>query len=40
MVTSVNNLGYLTFNQLGGWFDQILLGQRIQVMGSKGWSEG
>ena len=40
MVTSVNSIGYLTFNQLGGWFDQVLLGQRIQVMGSKGMVRG
>jgi len=40
MVTSVNPLGYLTFNPLGGWFDQVLLGQRIQVMGRNGMVRG
>jgi putative aminopeptidase FrvX len=40
MVSSVNPLGYLTFNQLGGWFDQVLLGQRVQVMGGKGMVRG
>ena len=40
LVTSVNPLGYLTFNPLGGWFDQVLLGQRVQVMGSKGMVRG
>src|SRR5512137_1538548 len=40
MVSSINPLGYLTFNQLGGWFDQVLLGQRVQVMGSKGMVRG
>ncbi len=36
IVSSVNKLGYLTFNPLGGWFDQVLLGQRVKIRTSKG----
>lgn len=36
IITSINSLGYLTFHQLGGWFDQTLLGQRVTVMTKKG----
>ncbi|MEM0448641.1 MAG: M42 family metallopeptidase [Methanomassiliicoccales archaeon] len=32
IITSINQQGYLTFNQLGGWFDQVLLGQRVSIM--------
>ena len=28
--------GFLTFNPLGGWYDQVLLGQRVTVRTSKG----
>ena len=28
--------GFLTFNTLGGWWDQVLLGQRVVVRTSKG----
>ena len=28
--------GFLTFGPLGGWFDQVLLGQRVVVRGSRG----
>lgn len=28
--------GFLTFNQLGGWFDQVLLGQRVRIRSRKG----
>jgi len=38
IVSSVTEEGYLTFNQLGGWFDQVLLGQRVVIRGSKGMS--
>jgi endoglucanase len=31
IVSSVNKNGFLTFNPLGGWFDQVLLGQRVKV---------
>lgn len=36
IVSSVNKAGFLTFNPLGGWFDQVLLGQRVKVRTSKG----
>lgn len=36
IVSSINKLGYLTFNPLGGWFDQVLLGQRVKVRTSRG----
>jgi putative aminopeptidase FrvX len=36
IVTGIESHGYLTFNQLGGWFDQVLLGQRVSVMSIKG----
>jgi putative aminopeptidase FrvX len=36
IITGINNLGYLAFRQLGGWFDQVLLGQRVKVMSRKG----
>jgi putative aminopeptidase FrvX len=36
VITSINSLGYLTFSQLGYWFDQTQLAQRVYVMGKKG----
>lgn len=36
IVSSVNKNGFLTFNPLGGWFDQVLLGQRVKVRTVKG----
>ncbi|HDI75159.1 MAG TPA: M42 family peptidase [Thermoprotei archaeon] len=36
IVTSITKEGYITFHPLGGWFDQVLLGQRVVIMGSKG----
>jgi len=36
VVSGVNALGFLTFNPLGGWFDQVLLGQRVKVRTVKG----
>ncbi len=36
IVSSVSKEGFLTFNQLGGWWDQVLLGQRVVVRGSNG----
>lgn len=36
IVSGINAQGYLTFNTIGGWFDQVLLGQRVQVRTSKG----
>ena len=40
IVSSVNKLGYLTFNPLGDWFDQVLLGQRVRIRTSKGMISG
>ena len=40
IVSSINKLGYLTFNPLGGWFDQVLLGQRVKVRTTKGMLSG
>ncbi|NLX47351.1 MAG: M42 family metallopeptidase [Euryarchaeota archaeon] len=31
IITGVNPQGYLAFSQLGGWHDQVLLGQRVLV---------
>ncbi|MCX6651030.1 MAG: M42 family metallopeptidase [Methanomassiliicoccales archaeon] len=36
IITGVNPQGYLSFSQLGGWFDQVLLGQRLLVHTNKG----
>ncbi len=36
IVSSINKLGFITFNPLGGWFDQVLLGQRVLVRTEKG----
>ena len=36
VISGVNQLGFLTFNPLGGWFDQVLLGQRVKVRTTKG----
>ena len=36
IISSVTDEGYLTFNQLGGWFDQVLLGHRVVIRGNKG----
>jgi putative aminopeptidase FrvX len=36
IISSVDESGYLTFNPLGDWFDQVLLGQRVRVRTSKG----
>ncbi|MDD1772746.1 MAG: M42 family metallopeptidase [Methanomassiliicoccales archaeon] len=36
IITGINPLGYLSFNQLGGWFDQVLLGHRVLVHTAKG----
>lgn len=40
IVSSINKLGFLTFNPLGGWFDQVLLGQRVKVRTNKGFIPG
>ncbi len=31
IVSNVNKNGFLSFNPLGGWFDQVLLGQRVWI---------
>lgn len=36
IVSSINKQGFITFNPLGGWFDQTLLGQRVNIRTSKG----
>ena len=36
IVSSITDDGYLTFNQLGGWWDQVLLAQKVVVRGKKG----
>jgi endoglucanase len=36
IISGVNGHGFLTFNTIGGWFDQVLLGQRVLIRGSRG----
>ncbi|WP_283246000.1 M42 family metallopeptidase [Bacillus suaedae] len=36
MVTSVDDKGLIRFQTLGGWWSQVLLAQRVQVMTNKG----
>ena len=36
LISSISPDGYLTFYPLGGWFDQVLLGQRVNIMTKKG----
>ena len=36
IVSSINKQGFLTFNPLGWWFDQVLLSQRVIVRTEKG----
>jgi len=36
VVSAVHEKGFLSFNPLGGWFDQVLLGQRVRVRTSRG----
>ena len=40
IITGINEKGFLTFHTLGGWFDQVLLGQRVIVRTKKGDREG
>lgn len=40
MVTRVDKNGFLKFNPLGGWWDQVLLSQRVVVLGKKGPVDG
>ena len=36
VVSGINGHGFLTFNTIGGWFDQVLLGQRVKIRGTRG----
>jgi endoglucanase len=36
IISSITEGGYLTFNQLGGWWDQVLLAQKVVVRGKNG----
>jgi len=36
VISSINEKGFLTFNPIGGWFDQVLLGQRVVIRTKKG----
>jgi putative aminopeptidase FrvX len=36
IVSTVTKEGYLTFNPLGGWWDQVLLGQRVTIRTNRG----
>jgi endoglucanase len=40
IVSSISKEGYLTFNTLGGWWSQVLLGQRVVMRTSKGMVHG
>lgn len=40
LITGINDKGYLTFTSLGGWFDQVLLCQRVIVRTRQGDREG
>jgi len=40
MVSNITKQGFITFNPLGGWFDQTLLGQRVRIRTSQGDVDG
>jgi len=40
VIAGISEDGYLTFDTLGGWFTQVLLGQRIKIRTEKGEIEG
>jgi putative aminopeptidase FrvX len=40
VISGINEKGYLTFNTIGGWFDQVLLGQRVLIRSKKGDIQG
>jgi len=40
IVNGINDKGFITFSQLGGWFDQVLLGQRVLVRTQEGDRQG
>lgn len=40
IISSITEEGYLTFNPLGGWWNQVLLGQRVTVRTNRGEIQG
>ena len=40
IVSSITKEGFITFNPLGGWWSQVLLGQRVVIRTSKGYVDG
>ncbi len=40
IISSVSEEGFLTFNTLGGWWSQVLLGQRVVIRTGKGYVDG
>lgn len=40
VISGINDKGFLTFNTVGGWFDQVLLGQRVLVRTKAGEIQG
>lgn len=36
VISGINDKGFLTFNPIGGWFDQALLGQRVIIRARTG----
>ncbi len=36
VISGIDKSGFLTFDPLGGWFDQVLLGQRVTIRTRKG----
>lgn len=40
IISGINKQGFITFNPLGGWFDQVLLGQRVRIRTTKGDVDG
>ena len=36
VISGINKRGFLAFDPLGGWFDQVLLGQRVTIRTHKG----
>jgi len=40
VISGIDESGYLSFNTLGGWFNQVLLGQRVKIRTKKKEIEG
>ncbi len=36
MVTSIDDKGFLRFQTVGGWWEQVMLAQRVTIMTNKG----